>query len=95
MWTRSTERATTDNAYVRANTTSIAPKVTGYVTVVEVADNQTVRANDVLFRIDDLDFRARLSQAEANLQAAQAHIENVEAEIQRICCKNVGGAKRG
>ncbi len=82
MWTRSTERATTDNAYVRANTTSIAPKVTGYVTVVEVADNQTVRANDVLFRIDDLDFRARLSQAEANLQAAQAHIENVEAEIQ-------------
>lgn len=95
-WARSSERTTTDNAYVRGNTTAIASKVTGYVTVVDVADNQTVRANDVLFRIDDRDFRARLAQAEANVQAAQAHIENVEAEIQlqHILVKQATAQKR-
>ncbi|ERM01003.1 hemolysin D [Brucella intermedia 229E] len=96
MWARSTERTATDNAYVRGNTTAIASKVTGYVTVVDVADNQYVRANDVLFRIDDRDFRARLAQAEANVEAAQAHIDNVEAEIQlqHILVKQATAQKR-
>ncbi len=95
-WARSSERTTTDNAYVRGNTTAIASKVTGYVTVVDVADNQTVRANDVLFRIDDRDFHARLAQAEANVQAAQAHTDNVEAEIQlqHILVKQATAQKR-
>jgi membrane fusion protein (multidrug efflux system) len=43
----------TDNAYIRGDMTSLAPKVAGYVTAVEVQDNQTVRAGDILFRIDD------------------------------------------
>src|SRR5206468_4988963 len=43
----------TDNAYIRGDVTSLAPKVAGYVSAVEVQDNQTVRAGDVLFRIDD------------------------------------------
>jgi membrane fusion protein (multidrug efflux system) len=73
---------TTDNAYVRGDVTSLAPKVAGYVTAVEVADNQTVRAGDVLFRIDDRDYRARLAQAAANVEAAQARLTNVGADIQ-------------
>jgi membrane fusion protein, multidrug efflux system len=72
----------TDNAYVRGDVTSLAPKVAGYVTVVEVQDNQTVRAGDVLFRIDDRDYCARLAQAVANVDAAQARLTNVDAEIQ-------------
>lgn len=72
----------TDNAYVRGDATSLAPKVAGYVTAVEVRDNQTVHAGDVLFRIDDRDHRARLAQAEANLAAAQARLINVGAETQ-------------
>jgi membrane fusion protein (multidrug efflux system) len=43
----------------------MAPRVAGYVTAVEVDDNQVVRAGDVLFRIDDRDYLARLSQAVA------------------------------
>jgi membrane fusion protein, multidrug efflux system len=72
----------TDNAYVRGDVTSLAPKVAGYVTVVEVQDNQTVRAGDVLFRIDNRDYCARLAQAVANVDAAQARLTNVDAEIQ-------------
>lgn len=70
----------TDNAYVRADITSIAPKVAGYVVSVEVADNATVEAGDVLFRIDDSDYAARLAQAAANTDFARAALVNLDAE---------------
>ncbi|TVT79581.1 HlyD family secretion protein [Pseudomonas sp. H3(2019)] len=72
----------TDNAYVRGDVTSLAAKVAGYVTAVEVEDNQTVQAGDVLFRIDDRDYRAKLVQAEANVSAAQARLIHVDAQTQ-------------
>jgi len=81
-WFRSSGEASTDNAYIRGDVTSLAPKVGGYVTDVEVDDNQPVRAGDVLFRIDDRDHRARLANADANIAAAQARLANVDAETQ-------------
>ncbi|BCH28789.1 multidrug resistance protein A [Mesorhizobium sp. L-8-10] len=80
-WARS-DKTSTDNAYVRGDVTGLAPKIAGYVTAVEVRDNQAVQAGDVLFRIDDRDYRARLAQAVANVEAAQARLGNVDAEIQ-------------
>lgn len=79
-WARSNGETSTDNAYVRGDVTSLAPKVAGYVTAVEVEDNETVRAGDVLFRIDDRDYCARLAQAVANVEAAKARLTNVDAE---------------
>src|SRR5262245_18435548 len=81
-WARLSGETSTDNAYVRGDVTSLAPKVAGYVTAVEVRDNQTVRTGDVLFRIDDRDHRARLAQTVANVEAALARLSNVDAEIQ-------------
>ena len=80
-WARSSSRTFTDNAYLRGDVTSIAPKVLGYVTSVEIEDNQEVRADDVLFRIEDTDYRARVAQAVANVDAAKAQISNVDAEL--------------
>ena len=80
-WARSSSETSTDNAYVRGDATALAPKISGYVTTVEVADNQAVQAGDVLFRIDDRDYRARLAQAVANVEAAQARLTNVDAEV--------------
>ncbi|MDZ3992445.1 HlyD family secretion protein [Pseudomonas sp. Teo4] len=77
---RSSDAAFTDNAYVRGDVTSMAAKVSGYVTAVEVEDNQQVKAGDVLFRIDDRDYRAHLAQAEANLKAAEARLTDVDAQ---------------
>ena len=74
--------AYTDNAYVRGNVTSIAPRVGGYVTTVAIGDNQVVQAGDVLFRIDDRDYRARLAQAGATVEAALARLTNVDAQIE-------------
>ena len=81
-WARSSGEMSTDNAYVRGDVTSLAPKVAGYVTAVEVEDNQVVRAGDILFRIDDRDYRAQFAQAVANLEAARARLSNADAEIQ-------------
>jgi membrane fusion protein, multidrug efflux system len=74
--------ASTDNAYIRGDMTALAPKVAGYVTAVEVADNEAVRAGDVLFRIDDRDYRARVAQTVADVAAARAELTHVDAEIQ-------------
>ncbi|RVB97331.1 HlyD family secretion protein, partial [Mesorhizobium sp. M7A.F.Ca.AU.002.06.1.1] len=70
---------TTDNAYLRADITSIAPKLAGYVVDVDVDDNASVAKGAVLFRIDDSDYKAKVVQASANVAARQAEIANIEA----------------
>ena len=50
----------TDDAYVKADSTIISPKVSGYIAQVLVGDNQPVKAGQLLARIDDRDFRAAL-----------------------------------
>jgi membrane fusion protein (multidrug efflux system) len=76
--------------------TSIASRVSGYVRSVEVSDNQAVAAGDVLFRVEDADYRARLTQAEANVDAAQARLSNVDAEIalQHALVRQAGAQRR-
>jgi multidrug resistance efflux pump len=71
---------TTDNAYVQGNITTVAAKVPGYVAEVCVDDNDTVNAGDVLFRIEDADYRARVAQAEAHVRA-QASLALAELEL--------------
>jgi multidrug resistance efflux pump len=66
----------TDNAYVRGRTTVIAPQVSGYVVQVAVRDYEQVRAAQVLVRIDDRIYRARVAQARADLDARQSDLAN-------------------
>ena len=66
----------TDNAYVRGQTTVIAPQVSGYVTQVLVQDFQQVREGQPLVRIDDRIYRQRVAQAEANVAAQVAGLNN-------------------
>ena len=72
----------TDDAYVQADYTIIAPKVSGYIADVLVTDNQAVKAGQVLAHIDDRDFRAALAQARSNVEAAEAAIRNIDAQIE-------------
>jgi membrane fusion protein (multidrug efflux system) len=71
----------TDDAYVKADSTIIAPKVSGYIADVLVADNQPVKAGQVLARIDDRDFEAALAQARADVDASEAAVRNLDAQI--------------
>ncbi len=79
-WTVGRFMESTDDAYVKADFTTIAPKVSGYVTAVLVEDNVTVTAGQVLARIDDRDFRAALDQARADVATAEAAIANIDAQ---------------
>jgi len=72
---------TTDDAYVKADSTIIAPKVSGYIAQVLVGDNQPVKAGQLLARIDDRDFRAALDQANADVAAAEAAVRNLDAQL--------------
>lgn len=71
----------TNNAYVSADFTVVAPKVAGFVSEVRVADNQTVKAGDVLARIDDRDYQVALTAARANLANARAQLANAQAAL--------------
>src|SRR3977135_970695 len=61
---------TTDDAYVKADSTIIAPKVSGYIAQVLVNDNQPETAGQLLAQIDDRDFRAALAQLAQNRGSA-------------------------
>ena len=71
----------TDNAYVRGDVTPVSTKVSGLLAEVLVTDNQQVRAGEVLFRIDDRDYRARADQAVAALAARRAAIVRLERSL--------------
>jgi membrane fusion protein (multidrug efflux system) len=73
----------TDDAYVQADSTIVAPKVSGYLSEVLVGDNQPVKAAQPLAKIDDRDYVASLDQAKADVATAQADIENVAAALQQ------------
>lgn len=71
----------TNDAYVQADAVTVAPKVSGYVDRVLVAENQTVKAGDPLVQIDARDYRANAAQSQAQIDVARANARGVEAQI--------------
>ncbi|WP_219892904.1 HlyD family secretion protein [Aquisediminimonas profunda] len=84
----------TDNAYVRGKVTVISPQVSGYVTNVPVQDFQQVNAGQVIAKIDDRIYRARVAQAQANLAAQLAGLSN-SAQAERARGAALGGQEAG
>lgn len=73
----------TDNAYVRADFSTVAPKVRGTIAKLLVEDNQRVKAGQLLAVIDDRDFQVAVAAAEAELAAARATAKGIQASISR------------
>ena len=87
----------TRNGQVRAQVIQITPRVSGTIVNLPVADNQFVKAGDLLFEIDQRTFEANLEQARAELdnirddiealskqvEAAQADVEAADATIKQ------------
>jgi membrane fusion protein (multidrug efflux system) len=71
----------TDDAYAQADSTVLASRVSGYVSAVQVEDDQPVKAGQILARIDDRVYRATLDQARADVQAAKADVTNLQAQL--------------
>jgi membrane fusion protein, multidrug efflux system len=73
---------TTDDAYIKADSTIVSPKVSGYIAEVLVGDNEPVKAGQLLARIDDRDFKTALDQAHADVAASEAAVRNLDAQIE-------------
>ncbi|HEU5019916.1 MAG TPA: HlyD family secretion protein [Pseudolabrys sp.] len=71
----------TDDAYVRADATTLAAKVSGYVASVDVADNMLVHAGDVIARIDDGDYRLAAQAARDKVATQQATVGRIGQQI--------------
>jgi membrane fusion protein (multidrug efflux system) len=80
-WTVGRFIESTDDAYLQADSVTIAPKVSGYVAEVYVTDNQAVTAGQPLVRLDRRQYQAILEQANATIAARKADIERGAAEL--------------
>jgi membrane fusion protein (multidrug efflux system) len=81
-WVGSAIVQTTDDAYVRAETTRLSSRVAGEVLTVAVKDFQRVKAGDLLIQIDPADYDAQVAQAEASVAAAQAALDNLANQVE-------------
>ena len=85
----------TDDAYVKADTSVVSTKVAGLVTETPVLNNTPVKAGDVILKLDDTDYKLALATAKANIAtqtaavavigkqktAQQAQINSVQAQV--------------
>lgn len=73
----------TRDGRVRADVTTIAPDVSGWIDTLNVHDNQHVNKGDVIFRIDRVRYQAALDQASAAAQQANVRWQQALEEYQR------------
>jgi membrane fusion protein, multidrug efflux system len=89
----------TDDAYIAADATTVAPKVRGLVAEILVRDNQKVHAGDPLVKIDAEEFDARVATAEADLADAEAGVAAARAALvsldaeERLAGANIAAAR--
>jgi membrane fusion protein, multidrug efflux system len=95
-WLYARQFESTDDAFIDGHAVQMAPKISGYVTKLNVEDNQLVQAGDVLIEIDPRDYQVtldaakathasalgRLAQATAQVGAADAQAVAAEADVQ-------------
>ncbi|MEX6506992.1 HlyD family secretion protein [Jiella sp. M17.18] len=79
-WTEGRFLESTDDAYVGADMSVIAPKISGYVESVPVEDNQRVKAGEPLVTIDSGDYELALRAAEAKIATQQATVASFDAQ---------------
>lgn len=73
----------TDDAYIQADFTIVAPRVAGQINQVLVENNQVVKAGELLARIDDRDLVVAVDSAKADVESAKASVESLKAQIAR------------
>ena len=89
-WWLTRFEVTTDDAFTAGRTITVAPHVSGYVTELDVGDNQFVRQGEVLMRIDPRNYQASLDQAKASLEQAKGQLVGAKFAVQ-VAMKNFPG----
>jgi membrane fusion protein (multidrug efflux system) len=71
----------TDDAYVRANNTTLGARVSGHIASIFPGDNALVRAGDVIFKIDDGDYRIAVDAARTKIETQRATIDRIRRQV--------------
>jgi membrane fusion protein, multidrug efflux system len=74
-------RVSSDDANVDGHISAIAPKISGNVMEVDVLDNQTVQAGQVLVRIDPRDYQAAVDAAKAAVLEAEGKLRSARVSV--------------
>ncbi|NOE20066.1 HlyD family efflux transporter periplasmic adaptor subunit [Ruegeria atlantica] len=81
FWRHEERYPSTQDAYLGANIIYVAAQVTGQVADVHVIENQPVKNGDLLFTIDDTQFKASVDAAKANLDSAIQQAKSYSTQI--------------
>jgi membrane fusion protein (multidrug efflux system) len=81
-WTTGRFMVSTDDAYIEGDIATISPKVTAFVSKVNVVANQLVKAGDVLVTLDNGDYQNALDQANAAIETEKLSLSRIDAQVQ-------------
>jgi membrane fusion protein (multidrug efflux system) len=71
----------TDDAYVRANSTTLGARVSGHLAAILPGDNTLVHTGDVIFRIDDGDYKIAVDAARTKIATQEATIDRIGRQV--------------
>ena len=71
----------TDDAYVRANNTTLGARVSGHLAAIMPGDNAIVHQGEVIFKIDDGDYRIAVDAARTKIATQQATIDRIGRQV--------------
>ena len=81
-WWLTRNEVSTDDAYTSGRTITVAPHVSGYVTELDVNDNEYVHEGQVLLRIDPRDYQASRDRAQASVDQAEGQLESARFSVE-------------
>ncbi|MGO4854468.1 HlyD family secretion protein [Phaeovulum sp. W22_SRMD_FR3] len=79
-WTTGRFMVETDDAYLQADISLVSSRIQGYVSAVNVVENQSVKAGDVLLTLDDGDYTIALATAQNKLVTLQETLKRIDAQ---------------
>ena len=80
-WWHYRSHVSTDDAYVEGPVAVVSAKAAGHIVELNADDNKAVKKGELLMRIDDRDYRARLEQAKAAVGIAESRLRAAAARV--------------
>ena len=80
-WWHYRSHVSTEDAYVEGTVATVSAKVAGHIVELLADDNKAVKKDELLLRIDDRDYRARLEQARAAVGIAESRLRAASARV--------------
>ena len=81
LWHYEKAHESTDDAYTTGHTHMVSPRVQGLVLERWVDDNQSVKAGDLLIKLDPRDYEVSLERAQASLEQSEAQVLQAQGQL--------------